>query len=309
MKFNGNSVRTPRPTNIRAIEKALSSIDPDVIHVQMPYSPFFGAKVIALASKKTKIVGTWHTFPAGRLQRNSHYLLYLMIKNTLKRVSVTIGVSAPTAQFADSIYRTKSIVIPNPVEITRFSEKTLNNKRTNKHIVYLGRFDERKGPKLLIEALSELKYGGYDMSTLSITMAGKGPDLEECEKLALEYGLTIDFTGFVDELVKPELLASADISVFPSTGGEAFGISVVEAMASGASIVLAGDNPGYRSILGEKSELLFDPRNTHEFATRLKYFLDLSEAETTELKAWLKESAKQYNVVEVCKLLLKVYQA
>jgi phosphatidyl-myo-inositol alpha-mannosyltransferase len=307
MKFNGNSVRTPRPTSTKLIRRTLQEIKPDVIHIQMPYSPFFGSRVLSCAEERVKIVGTWHTFPTGGLQRLSHYPLYWMIKKTIKKVSTTIGVSLPTAKFADSVYQTKSIVIPNAVPLARFIDASSIKTSTRKHIVFLGRFDTRKGPKLLIEALNELRRGGFDMSGVDITMGGKGPDLAECKQLATRYGLDINFTGFIDEQDKPSLLASADITVFPSTGGEAFGISVVEAMASGASIVLGGNNPGYRSILGHKPELLFDPTDTPAFARKLAHYINLSPKEAEVKKTWLKKSAEQYDVVLVCKQLLEIY--
>ena len=48
-------------------------------------------------------------------------------------------------------------------------------------------------------------------------------------------------------------------SVFPSSGGESFGIVLLEAMASGRSAVLAGNNPGYASVMAPRPDLLFDP--------------------------------------------------
>jgi phosphatidylinositol alpha-mannosyltransferase len=68
-------------------------------------------------------------------------------------------------------------------------------------------------------------------------------------------------------------LASADIAVFPSTGGESFGIVLTEAMSAGAGVVLGGNNPGYASVLSDWPEALFDPDNTQEFSDKLELFL------------------------------------
>jgi phosphatidylinositol alpha-mannosyltransferase len=217
-------------------------------------------------------------------------------------------VSEPTAQFADTIYGTSSIVIPNAVDTKRY----VTTKRTTKNpdkktLVFLGRFDQRKGPLYLIEALAELLRSGFSLHTVDVIMGGKGPDLSQCRRRAQELGLEISFPGFVDEDKKPAFLASADVTVFPSTGGEAFGISVVEAMASGASIVLAGDNSGYRSILGQKPELLFDPHDTKVFARTLAHYLTLDAAEAKKKKEWLKQKAATYDTALVCDSLLRLY--
>jgi phosphatidylinositol alpha-mannosyltransferase len=310
LKFNGNSVRTPLPVSKMAIQSLLSKLNIDVLHVQMPFSPYFAGRVIRACDPRVRIVGTWHTFPTGGLQQLSHRPLYWMIRSALERVRVTIGVSQPTSAFADSIYRTRSITIPNAVDLHRFSDAP-HATNSQRRIVFLGRFDERKGPVHLIKALGALQKLSVLPADIEVIMGGKGPDLARCIELAEQLGLSaiITFPGFIEEFDKPSLLASADICVFPSTGGEAFGISIVEAMASGNSIVLGGDNAGYRSILGEKPELLFDPYDTSEFASKILHYLTLSEAELRIKKKWLKESARQYDTEVVCNQLLTVYRA
>jgi len=307
LRFNGNSVRTPLPVSPRKIKALLKSLNLDVLHVQMPFSPYFAGRVIRGCGSNVRIVGTWHTFPTGGLQKMSHKPLYWLIRGALKRVLVTIGVSDPTSQFADSVYRTQSITIPNAVNLSRYiATKTHSSKR---RIVFLGRFDARKGPMYLIEALGRLSALGAMPDDLEVIMAGKGPDLVKCIERIEELGLSkvVTFPGFIDESDKPRLLASAGICVFPSTGGEAFGISVVEAMASGHSIVLGGDNQGYRSILGENPELLFDPKDIEQFALKLEHYLSISKIEVTNIKNWLRAESKQYDTSVVCDQLEKLY--
>ncbi len=309
LKFNGNSVRTPLPVSKKSIKSLLGKLDIDVLHVQMPFSPYFAGRVIKSCGDNVRVVGTWHTFPTGGIQQLSHKPLYWLIRRALKRVEVTIGVSQPTSEFADNVYKTQSITIPNAVDILRFAEAK-KSANTKKRIVFLGRFDERKGPIHLIRALGALKRLDVLPSDVEVIMGGKGPDLLKCIELSDRLGLSeiVTFPGFIDENDKPSLLASADICVFPSTGGEAFGISLVEAMASGNSIVLGGDNAGYRSILGEKPELIFEPTDTSEFASKLLHYLNMPSTELNIKKKWLKESARQYDTPEVCRQLLVVYQ-
>lgn len=63
LKFNGNSIGTPLPASKKKIKQLLGDVEFDVLHVQMPYSPHFAAKVILMASPETTIVGTFHIPP------------------------------------------------------------------------------------------------------------------------------------------------------------------------------------------------------------------------------------------------------
>lgn len=112
--------------------------------------------------------------------------------------------------------------------------------------------------------------------------------------------------GFVDESDKPALLAGADIAVFPSTGGESFGIVLIEAMAAGARVVLGGDNVGYRTVLGDHPDLLIDPKDTKAFANRLAHFLEFEQSRI-DAATWARKAVKQYDVAFVGNKILHIY--
>ena len=58
------------------------------------------------------------------------------------------------------------------------------------------------------------------------------------------------FLGFISDEDKARALRSVDVYVAPHTGGESFGIVLVEAMAAQAS-VLASDLPAFRRVLAD----------------------------------------------------------
>src|SRR5699024_8210651 len=72
--------------------------------------------------------------------------------------------------------------------------------------------------------------------------------------------------GSITEKQKAELFSSADIYVAPQTGGESFGIVLVEAMSAGTNIVasnlhafeavLDGGRAGYLFNLGDSEDLV-----------------------------------------------------
>jgi phosphatidylinositol alpha-mannosyltransferase len=78
---------------------------------------------------------------------------------------------------------------------------------------------------------------------------------------ALAAGLGIRNVSFVGPLARPELArcyASADVFCAPSTGGESFGIVLLEAMACGCPVVCS-DIAGYREVVRDGVEGLRVP--------------------------------------------------
>src|SRR4051812_32795340 len=65
--FNGNRLSIPIAASSRKIKKVLAEENFDILHVQVPYSPFMAQKVIKSAGENTAIIGTFHVAPLGFL--------------------------------------------------------------------------------------------------------------------------------------------------------------------------------------------------------------------------------------------------
>lgn len=273
LSFNGNVVRMPRLASKTALLELCSSIDFDIFHVQMPYSPLMSGRLIANTS--VPVVGTFHILPYGQLASVGTKLLGLLQAETLSKFRATSATSTAAQQFAVRTYRVKPVVIPNPVDIQRFSVRQIRNKENQEfcRIVFLGRLVERKGAIHLLRALADMSPDVR--SAIRVEIAGNGPDRHQLTEFVQKHRLKsiVEFLGFVDEADKPKLLSHADIAVFPSTAGESFGIVLVEAMAAHAGVVLGGDNPGYSTVLGEWPETLFDPSNVAQFRDVIERFV------------------------------------
>lgn len=305
--FNGNVVRTPKPVKKQIIRKVLDEIRPDVLHVQMPYSPLFASRVVEVARPETRIVGTFHILPASILNECANRLLGLAIKNTLKRFNQLVAVSEPAAMFARKTYGINPAVIPNCVDIDSYRPSSLQKHSSkSKKIVFLGRFVERKGAHELIRAVAQLKQRPK-MQDIEVIMAGKGPELVKATELAKSLAVDdiISFPGFVSEEEKIKLLRSADVAVFPSLSGESFGIVLIEAMAAGSRVVLGGNNPGYASVIGAKPELLIDPKDTKKFAKTLQWALQSPERH--KITKWQYDYVMRFDTKNVASQLLALY--
>lgn len=303
VRFNQNRLSIPLPTHKSLIVRKLAQLKLDVLHVQMPYSPLFAGRVISAAPAHTKVVGTFHIVPASWLHSAGARSLELVNRKTVKRFNAVISVSNAAARFAKTVFGIDSVIVPNAVSLRAMYHEPVLNKVP--HIVFLGRLVERKGCQHLLEALVQLQKqykGAYQ-----VTVAGKGPLAHKLKTYAQKHGLgQVVFSGFVDEADKPALLASADIAVFPSTGGESFGIVLIEAMAAGSRVVLGGNNVGYQSVLSEHPDLLVDVQNPKAFANRLQYFLEHADAREAAHQ-WANQAVKQYDVAVVGKQIEKIY--
>ena len=141
-----------------------------------------------------------------------------------------------------------------------------------------------------------------------VTIAGRGEMLEELKRFTQENGLdNVNFPGFIDENEKARLLESADIVALPSISGESFGISVVEALAAARGVVLAGNNPGYASVLHGLPELLVDSLDTPSFSNEIIRWLSSPEDRST-MAIRQKEYAGQFDIHHVGKQVVDTYE-
>lgn len=301
--FNGNRLSIPLPAKRSRIRQVLNSENFDVLHVQTPHSPFMAQKVINAAGPSTTIVGTFHIMPSGWLTSWGSRLLRLMYGHGLVRFDKVYSVSSPAAKFAKSAFGLNTEVLPNVVDIERFKTPQSAKAHAAKRIVFLGRLVERKGSLELLKA-----YAKTDLDA-ELVIAGDGPLRGKLEAFAASHNLKskVSFLGFIDERDKPKLLSSASIACFPSLYGESFGIVLIEAMAAGAGVVLGGNNPGYRSVLDNKPELLVDPRNTKEFAAKLEQLLS-DDKLASELHDWQVQRVKRYDVNLIGQQLINEYR-
>lgn len=110
-------------------------------------------------------------------------------------------------------------------------------------ILYLGRLIDCKGPDRVIEAFVEARSRGLQARLI---IAGDGPLREKCESIRDRSAFhdSIVFRGAVDEAEGARLLREADIFTAHHCKGpvsnqiEAFGVSIVEAMAAALPVVV-----------------------------------------------------------------------
>lgn len=303
VRFNGNRLSIPLPTKPDAINTLLIKEKFDVLHIQMPYSPFMAGKVVKHAPKTTAVVGTFHIMPCGNLQKHANKALGLVQKRQFKRFDAICSVSTAAQKFAKSHYSITSNVIPNMINLKNLQSHVANHPN---RIIFLGRLVPRKGCMQLLKAVNNLPKSLT--SGLEILIAGDGPERPKLEKFVKKHHLTnVVFLGFIAEQQKRDLLASAELAVFPASGGESFGIVLIESMAAGAGVVLGGDNAGYISVLAEVKDSLFDPGNIQEFSDKLQRYL-IDKQLNIKIHADQQKLVRKYDVNLVGTQVLDMYK-
>ncbi len=306
---NQNTLTLPLPADKEKIKKLLEEEQYDVLHVQMPYNPLLSGRVITAAPEGMQIVGTFHIVGASWFENYGSKALSIAQRKSLKRFNQIVSVSNAAKEFSEKYFGIETIVIPNAVDINKFKygKKLKKFNDGTQNIVFMNRLVKRKGCEYLIDAVHWLDNRGM-FDNRRLIVCGKGPLADSLEMKAKQYGLSekVVFEGFIAEEVKSDYLATADLAVYPSTGGESFGIVLIEAMASGA-LTLGGNNPGYTTVLGAKPELLIDPTDTEKFARRTDELLNNKEM-AEKLIEWQTEEVKKYDIDTVGKQLVELYK-
>jgi|SRR3989339_81859 len=159
-------------------------------------------------------------------------------------------------------------------------------------LLFVGGMDQAhyfKGVKILLQAMYLLKKQG---KKLQVVLVGDGDLRPDYELFARSLGITdlVRFVGQVSDDELPDYYNLADLFVLPSTTvGEAFGLVLLEAMASGVP-VLAADLPGVRLVAQEGGKV-FPVGQSVALAREISAFL-------AKESVWLAKAAQARMVVE-----------
>jgi phosphatidylinositol alpha-mannosyltransferase len=116
-----------------------------------------------------------------------------------------------------------------------------------------------------------------------------------------------EFLGSDSDEETASLLASVDVYVAPNTGGESFGIILIEAMAAGAC-VLASDLPAFSRVLdGGAAGAMFANEDAGDLAAVLLGLLR-DPQRRAELAASGQERSRQFDWSVVAEKILAVYE-
>lgn len=152
----------------------------------------------------------------------------------------------------------KIVIIPNGVTLERFSGWNKSCRLAGfPSILYVGGLREGKRVDILIRALVGLK---SEHPKVKLHIVGTGSSLSYLKALSVQEGMERDviFWGQADYFSIPKFYKGADICVFPSRH-EAFGIVILEAMASGKPVVASNGGAIPETISDGENGILVKP--------------------------------------------------
>ncbi|HEY7463214.1 MAG TPA: glycosyltransferase family 4 protein [Candidatus Limnocylindria bacterium] len=240
----------------------------DVLHFHEPLVPFLSPTVLDQSDVVPEMVNiaTFHAFGGFS---PSYWIGRRFAGRLAAKLDGRIAVSGAARHFINRYFPGDYTIIPNGVDLDRFADaepfEELRDGTIN--ILFVGRFEERKGLIHLLKAYHRLRKRHVDARLLVI---GTGPKAREYRRYVGLRGVRdVEFLGHVSDDDKARYFASADIFCAPATGQESFGIVLLEAMAAGVPIV-ASDIHGYKNVVQRGVQgLLVEPRNHRALAASL----------------------------------------
>lgn len=230
----------------------------DVIHIHEPASPSLG--LLSCWAAQGPIVATFHT---SNPRSRAMIAAYPILQPALEKIRARIAVSEYARRTLVEHLGGDAVVIPNGVDVDFFARAKPNPEwqseeargtaeegkgRAGGTIGFIGRIDEpRKGLPVLMKALPKIL---AERPGTRLLVAGRGDEEEAVEKLPEELRPRVEFLGMISDEDKARFLRSVDLYVAPNTGGESFGIILVEAMSAGAP-VLASDLDAFAQVLDQ----------------------------------------------------------
>ncbi len=300
--YNGSVARlTFGPVSAGRVRRWLSHGHFDVVHVHQPDSP--SLSLLAVWASDDPLVGTWHM-----ASERSRALTGFsgVLRPSLEKIEARIAVSEAARTTIVNHLGGDPVLIPNGVHVDRYASARPRDdlRAPGGTVSFLGRLDEpRKGLPVLLEAWPQVVRVRPDARLL---VAGPG-DIAEAEKsVPRDARDTIRWLGRISDDDKAAMLASSDVYVGPHTGGESFGIVLVEAMAAGATVV-ASDLPAFRAVLADgRAGQTFPTGDAQALADALVHLLGDPEARE-RLRLAARRQVTAYDWSTVTDQVLEVY--
>ncbi|HLO35168.1 MAG TPA: glycosyltransferase family 4 protein, partial [Candidatus Deferrimicrobium sp.] len=226
---------TLSPRFVSQVRAMLEREQFDLLHFHEPFVPFLSPIILRLSTSVN--IATFHAY--GGFSPSYEFGSKVM-KGEAARLHGRIAVSGAAKHFIDRYFPGEYKVIPNGVDVHAFHRAVplARWQDGTRNLFFVGRFEPRKGLLELLKAYRILRKTGCDCRLL---VAGAGPLGKEARRYVATRRLKgVEFLGRVGDEEKAQLFRTADISISPATGGESFGIVLLEAMASGTAIVADG---------------------------------------------------------------------
>jgi len=299
VKESGSLKLIAAPADLIAnIDVLLGAEDFDLLHLNEPFVPGLGWSALRYAG--CPLVATFHANPE---KMRPFWSTRPQLRRLFDSLDAAIASSAAVRDAAAVSFPGAYRVIPPGVDHEVFhpaAERPAGPLR----IVFSAGPERRKGLGVLLRALRLL---GEEHPGVVVDVCGGDVQERRYARLVpLGWHHRVRFHGRLPRAEVAALLRGADIFCAPSVGPETAGVALLEAMASGATVV-ASQIPGYDEVVqNEGTGLLVPPRDFRALAAALSRLLTDTELRH-RLATYALRASRRYDWERVTDEVVEVY--
>jgi len=249
---------------------------------------------------------SWTRFPKKRDLTDFFEKLYLLGRYRKNGGTKFLTISKSTFEYANlvlpKIHRKNIFLLPNAVNLSRFSglKKSVITKRIK--LLNIGSLIPLKNQKFLFQVVKELKKRGLDVQ---LDCLGEGVSRTALEEEIVFLGLENDIR-LLGNCDVENYLCEASVYVH-SSKREAFGLVLIEAMASGTPVISLNGKGNSDIVINGVSGFLMKDENIQSFADQIVE-LTSDQLLYDTITASAAKFASQYDIKSYADTLLKIYQ-
>ncbi len=298
------------PLAVGEIREVIRQVRPNVIHIHGSTQMQYSLPLIGLPDSTRVLLTVYGIAAKELLFRDRTSLLrgfvgVLHESYVIRRVDAVVALSEPVRDYLSSRTNARIFVIPPGVEQRFFEIPDAPNLPTT---LFVGPIEPRKGLHDLIRAFSKVT-DDLPEATLDIVGPVRSQSyLGLLRSLITKHSLedSVRIVGPVSEAILLSYYEKSSVFTFPSHE-ESFGIAVMEAMASGTSVVASRAGGISPAIIEDVNCLLYDPGDTDQLAEKLTMLLSDAKLRRALSKAG-RTSARGYEWGRVARETFDAYQ-
>jgi glycosyltransferase involved in cell wall biosynthesis len=280
------------------------------IHGQNPLGKFF-----SVLSRARVIIHTDHGTTIGSpVKRKKRIVIFnrLMSPFIHHFIAISQGMRQ-SLRLREKIRDDKISLIYNGVDVDAIAGMTTKRAALRKGLNLpdaipvlgtVGRLAQEKQIPLLLESLAVLKNQSVRFLALIV---GDGPDMDALQSLARKMKLNrqVRFLGQRDDV--PQILDIMDIFIF-SSGGEAFSITLLEAMAKAKPIVAFNVQGVNEAVVNYQTGFMVPFGDVNGFAQKTKYLIESPDLARKMGRSGLERVRAQFNLISNIRKLERLYE-
>ena len=272
-----------------AFRRAISSLRPDVVHINTALEPraIIRDAILARSARKYPVIVHVH---GGRfaLDQTPPPWVNLAINDLLKSATRVVVLSDEDAEsISKRVPGIEISVLPNAIATDEFPDS--DRPWGMKSITYLGRLTEAKGLSEIVETTRLLRQQGFKFKFVAY---GTGQDQNEfIRRMTSVLGEDFHYGGIVSGAEKIKALSAADIFLMPSRF-EGLSLALLEAMAAGCVPVVSARGSIPSVVEDGRNGFLVDPGDITQIVGRLKFLLSEGETGWNEYRRNARETVR-----------------